>query len=139
MSSKVRTPVTIRAPKPRNATLVALMFNWLPSTQPAIISAKIAAVISSFLDIDPIDARSLRAAPGASGVAPTPGGKILKTRNGNIAIATSVGTHEASSQLPNPISNPAFCTIWMPIGLQDVAVIQRAEETARPAIEQNIR
>ncbi len=61
------------------------------------------------------------------------------TRNGNMAIATSVGTEEAHSQLPNPISSPAFCTICTLIGLHDVAVIQRAEETARLAIAQNMR
>ncbi len=77
--------------------------------------------------------------PGASGVAPTPGGKIFETSSGNITIAISVGTEEAASQLPNPISSPALCTICTPIGLHEVAVIHSAEETARLAIVQNMR
>ena len=84
-------------------------------------------------------ASSARAAAGASGVAPTRGGKSFETSRGNIAIAMSAGTEEARNQLPNPISSPDFCAICTPIGLAEVAVIQRAEETARLAIAQNMR
>ena len=54
-------------------------------------------------------------------------------------IATSDGTEEARSQLPKLISSPAFCAICTPIGLAEVAVIQRADEIARLAIPQNMR
>jgi hypothetical protein len=122
-----------------NATAVLLSCSALPNTQPATITTNVTAVIRSSRDIAPMPARSLRAAAGASGVAPTPGEKISKTSRGNITIALSVGTEEARSQLPKPISSPAFCAIWTPIGLQEVAVSQRAEETARLAIAQNMR
>ena len=122
-----------------NATAVMLSFSALPNTQPVTITTKVTAVIHSSRDIGPMPASSLRAAAGASGVAPTPGEKIFATSRGNIPIATSVGTEEARSQLPKPISNPAFCAICTPIGLAEVAVSQRAEETARLAIAQNMR
>ena len=96
-------------------------------------------MIHSSRDIVPMPASSLRAAAGASGVAPTRGGKSFATSSGNIPIATSAGTQEARSQDPNPISSPNFCAICTPIGLAEVAVIQRAEETARLAIAQNMR
>ena len=139
MSSSVSTPATSSTPNPRNATLVPLRFSALPNTQPATITANVPAVIHSSRDIGPMRARSLRAAAGASGVAPTRGGKSFATSRGNIAIAMSDGTEEARSQLPKPISSPAFCAICAPIGLHEVAVIQRAEETARLAIPQNMR
>ena len=50
----------------------------------------------------------------------------------------SDGTAEARNHLPKVISSPAFCTICTAIGLQEVAVIQRAEEIARLAIPQNM-
>ena len=84
-------------------------------------------------------ASSLRAAAGASGVLPTRGGKSFATSRGSSPIAISEGTEEASKHFPNSISSPAFCTICTPIGLAEVAVIQRAEETARLAISQNMR
>ena len=88
-----------------------------PNTQPATITTKVTAVIHSSRDIAPMPASSLRAAAGASGVAPTPGGKIFATSRGNIAIAMSDGTEEARNQFPKPISSPAFCAICTPIGL----------------------
>ena len=54
-------------------------------------------------------------------------------------MATSAGTEAASSQFPNPISTPSFWAICTPMGFADVAVSQRAEETARLAIAQNMR
>ena len=84
-------------------------------------------------------ASSLRAAAGASGVLPTPGGKSFATIRGRSTIATSDGTAEARNHFPKSISSPAFCTICTAIGLQEVAVIHSAEETARLAIAQNMR
>ena len=91
-----------------NATLVALRFSALPNTQPATITTKVTAVIHSSRDIAPMPARSLRAAAGASGVAPTPGEKIFATSNGNIRIAVSVGTDEARNQLREADLEPGF-------------------------------
>jgi len=54
-------------------------------------------------------------------------------------FAVNAGTEAAMSQLPKPICSPNCFAIWIPIGLADVAVIQRADETARLAIPQNIR
>ncbi len=103
------------------------------------MNTKVTAVIHSSRDMRPMPASSLRAAAGASGVLPTPGGKNFATISGSSAIATSVGTDEARIHLPKSIDRPAFSAICTPIGLQDVAVIHSADETARPAIEQNIR
>ena len=61
------------------------------------------------------------------------------TTHGNSRIAVSAGTEAAISHLPKLMSNPNSCATWMPIGLADVAVIQRADDTARLAIPQNIR
>src|SRR4029077_3236820 len=135
----VITPASSSTPKPINATLVVLRSSLLPNTQPATISTKVAAVIHSSRDILPMLARSLRAAAGASGVLPTRGGKIFATMRGRRPSATSDGTAEASNHLPKLISSPAFCTICTAIGLQEVAVIQRAEEIARLATPKNMR
>ena len=139
MSSRLSTPDASSAPSPMKATAVPLRPSEAPNTQPATISTKITAVTRSSRDMDPMLARSLRAAAGASGVAPTPGEKIFETSSGSITIAVSVGTEEASSQVPKPISMPASFAICTPIGLHEVAVSHRAEDTARLAIAQNIR
>ena len=139
MSSSVITPRNSNTPKPMKATLVVLSCSMLPKTQPATISTKVPAVIHSSRDIRPMAASSLRAAAGASGVLPTPGGKSCATIRGSSAIAMSEGTDEARSHFPKSISSPACWTICTAIGLADVAVIHNAEETARPAIEQNMR
>ncbi len=96
-------------------------------------------MIRSSRDSGPSAASALRAATGASGVSPTPGGKIRATTHGSSRIAVSAGTEAAMSHLPKPISSPNSRATWMPIGLADVAVIQSADETARLAIAQNIR
>ena len=111
----------------------------MPKIQPATISTKVTAVIHSSRDIRPMPASSLRAAAGASGVLPTRGGKSFATIRGRSPIATSEGTAEARSHFPKSISSPACWTICTAIGLAEVAVIHSAEETARPAIEQNMR
>ena len=54
-------------------------------------------------------------------------------------MAVSAGTQEARSQLPKPTSMPDWRITCTPIGLAEVAVIHRAEETARLAMPQNIR
>ena len=90
-------------PNPMNATLVVLRCSLLPKIQPATISTKATAVIHSLRDIAPMPASSLRAAAGASGVAPTRGGKVFATSRGSIPIAMSDGTEEASSHFPKSI------------------------------------
>ncbi len=72
-------------------------------------------------------------------MAPTRGGKSFATIHGSSVIAVSAGTHEATSQLPKPISIPDWRITCTPMGLAEVAVIHRAEETARLAIAQNMR
>jgi hypothetical protein len=54
-------------------------------------------------------------------------------------MAISDGTAEARSHFPKSIWSPACSTICKATGLAEVAVIHSAEETARPAIEQNMR
>ena len=81
----------------------------------------------------------MRAAAGASGVLPTRGGKIFATIRGMSPIAINDGTDEARNHFAKSILSPAFSAICTAIGLAEVAVIQSAEETARPAIAQNIR
>ena len=73
--------------------------------------SKTPAVINSSRDMGPIFARSARAAFGASGVAPTRGGKSFATSSGSNAIAVSAGAHDAMIHEPNPISTPDFCAI----------------------------
>src|SRR5512134_353028 len=58
---------------------------------------------------------------------------------GRRRIATSVGTDEATSQEPKPMERPKVRPTSTPMGLAEVAVSQRAEETLRLAIPQNIR
>jgi hypothetical protein len=114
-------------------------FNRLPKIQPLTISMNVTAVISSSRDIRPMAANSLRAAAGASGVLPTRGGKAFATITGNSTSATSDGTDDARNHEPKSISRPDCRTIWTAIGFADVAVIHSAEDTARLAIEQNMR
>ena len=119
--------------------LVTLSFSASAKIQPETISTNAIAVIRSSRDSGPSSASAARAATGASGVSPTPGGNSRATTHGSSRIAVSAGTEAATSQLPKPISSPNSRATWMAIGLADVAVIQRAEETARLAIAQNIR
>ena len=107
--------------------------------QPETISTNATAVILSSRDMRPSCASALRAATGASGVAPTPGGKNRATTRGSSRIAVSAGTEAATSHLPKPISRPNSFATWMPIGLADVAVIHSADDTARLAMPQYIR
>ena len=112
----------------------------LPKTQPATISTKITGR-------DPLVSRHrahageiLARRRGGLGRLPDAAAERASQRSAaTAAIATSDGTEEARSQLPKPILSPAFCAICTPIGLAEVAVIQSAEESARPAIEQNMR
>src|SRR5262245_44384777 len=54
-------------------------------------------------------------------------------------MAVRVGTEEATSQEPQPISRPWPRAISAPSGLAAMAVNQRAEETVRLAIPENMR
>ena len=74
-----------------------------------------------------------------TGVLPTPGETSFATSRGRSTIARSDGTEDARNHRPKSISSPDSFAICTPIGLQEVAVIQRAEETARLAIAQNMR
>lgn len=139
MSETVRTFVMSRRPKPKKATLVTLRCRASAKTQLSTMNAKAPEVIHSSRVSGPSVPSSLRAATGASGVAPTPGGNMLAITRGSNKIAIRAGTDDIISHLPNPISTPNCCATWMPMGLADVAVIQRADETARLAIPQNIR
>ena len=96
-------------------------------------------MIRSSRDSGPKVASALRAATGASGVLPTPGGKSRATTSGSSRIAVSAGTEAATQPLAEADLEPESCATWMPIGLADVAVIHSADETARLAIAQNIR
>src|SRR5207248_2679624 len=107
--------------------------------QPTTIDTKATAVIHSSRDRDPKSANALRAAAGASGVSPTPGGNKRASNQGNVTIATSAGTQAAMSHFPNPTSKPYSFATCTAIGFADVAVIQRADDTAKLAMPQNIR
>src|SRR5512133_412463 len=119
--------------------LVAFICNLSANIQPATISTKATAVIHSSRDNGPNSASALRAAAGASGVEPTPGGKSRAMSQGNKTIHTSVGTDDAMIHLPKPTFTPYSRATCIAIGLAEVAVIQSAEDTARLAMAQNIR
>src|SRR6185312_10695648 len=139
MSLAVNTPVISNRPRPANATLVTFRFSLSANIQPVTISTNAMAVIHSSRDSGPSSASAFRAAAGASGVAPTPGGNKRASNQGSARIETSAGTDEAISHFPKPTFTPYFCATWIAIGFADVAVIHSAEETARPAMVQNIR
>ncbi len=107
--------------------------------QPDTISANATAVIRSSRENGPNAARALRAATGASGVSPTRGGNSRAITQGKARIAVSAGTQEATNHFPKPIWIPYSRTSCIPIGFAEVAVIQRADDTARLAMVQNIR
>ena len=97
-------------------------------------------MIHSSRDIGPMPAISARAAAGASGVAPTPRRKELRDEQRQQRDRDErrhAGGEEPAD--PKPISSPDCRAICTPIGLAEVAVIQRAEETARLAMVQNMR
>ena len=54
-------------------------------------------------------------------------------------MATSVGTLEAASQEPKPISTPYPRAISAPSGFAAMAVNHRADETVKLAIPANMR
>ena len=139
MSSSVSTLAMSSTPKPANAMLVTFSFRVSANIQPDTITTKANAVIFSSRESGPIAASAVRAAAGASGVSRTPGGKTRERIRGIATIAISAGSDAVRSHLPNPISIPKCCAIWMPIGFAEVAVIQRADETARLAMPQNTR
>ena len=139
MSFGVSTRVISSSPRPVKATAVTLSFSASAKIQPVTMSTNATAVIRSSRESGPSTASSLRAATGASGVLPTPGGNRYATTRGSSRIAVSAGTDATRSHFPKLIGTPNSFATWMPIGLAEVAVIQRAEETARPAIVQNIR
>src|SRR5512135_749376 len=58
---------------------------------------------------------------------------------GRRRMATSVGTDAAISQEPKPMERPKVRPISNPMGLAEVAVSQRAEETLKLAMPQNMR
>ena len=74
--------------------------------QPVTISTKDIAVIHSSRDKGPKSASAFLAAAGASGVAPTPGGKKREINHGNARIVMSAGTDEAISHFPKPTLTP---------------------------------
>ncbi len=107
--------------------------------QPETISANATAVIRSSRDSGPNVASALRAAIGASGVSPTPGGNSRAINHGKARIAVSAGTEEATNHFPKPIWTPNCRATCIPIGFAEVAVIHKADDTARLAMVQNIR
>ena len=71
---------------------------------------------------------------------PMTSGRIsLKSSQGSNAIATSVGTDEATSHEPKPISRPWPRAISAPSGLAAIAVNHSADDTVRLAMPENIR
>ena len=139
MSEIVRTFIISRRPKPKNATLVTLRCRASAKTQLRTMNAKTPEVIHSSRVRGPSAPSSFRAATGALGVAPTAGGKMSAMTRGSNRIAIRAGTDDVISHLPKPISTPNCCATWMAMGLAEVAVIQRADETGRLAMPQNIR
>src|SRR5262245_51572011 len=55
------------------------------------------------------------------------------------AIASSVGTDEAISHEPKPMSTPKWRAISVPSGLAAIAVSQRADDRLRLTMPENIR
>ena len=139
MSSTVRTLVASSAARPAKAIAVRLRSKVFAMTQPVTMSAKDTATIHSSRLSDPIERSAARAAAGAPGEAVTPGGYNQYRKSGSRSIAVSVGTDAATNHDPKLMSRPYCSATDTPIGLTDVAVSQRAEETARLAIPQNIR
>ena len=74
-----------------------------------------------------------------SGVAVRSGAISQWSSGGISAIASSVGSDDATSQLPNPISTPKVRAISAPSGLAAIAVSQSADERLRLAMPENIR
>ena len=107
--------------------------------QPDTISVNATAVIRSSRESGPSVASALRAATGASGVSPTVGGNSRAINQGKARMAVSAGTQEATNHFPKPIWIPYCRATCIPIGFAEVAVIHRADDTARLAIVQNIR
>ena len=64
----------------------------------------------------------------------TSGDMSLYSSSGSRSIATSVGTDDASSHEPKPISTPNGLAISAPSGLAAMAVSHSADETLRLAI-----
>ena len=74
-------------PKPANATVVTFRCNGSENTQPATMRTNATAVIHSSRVMEPNVVSALRAAAGASGVLPTPGGNRREISSGNATIA----------------------------------------------------
>ena len=140
MSSTVRTLVARSTARPPKATAVRFRFKVPAMTQPVTMSAKDTATIHSSRLRGPIERSAARAAAGASGEAVTPGG-YNRYRN--------QGKQQDRGQRRNRRGDEPRAEVDRrgrtasatdtPIGLTEVAVSQRAEETARLAIPQNIR
>ncbi len=113
MSSSVSTLVISIRPSPPKATLVTLSSSASAKIQPETISANATAVIHSSRDSGPSAASALRAATGASGVSPTPGGNSRATTQGSSRIAVSAGTEAATatcrSRSPVRTPSPSGC------------------------------
>src|SRR5262249_40562622 len=106
---------------------------------PVTMTAKVTATIHSSRESDPMLCSSLRAMAGASGVSVTPGGNSRERTKGSIRMVASAGTEAASSQLPKLIFSPDCAASDTPMGLAEVAVSHRADETLRLAMPQNMR
>ena len=76
---------------------------------------------------------------GASGVSSTPGGNNRAINQGKQRSAVKAGTAEAINHFPKPIGCHTAAPACSPMGLAEVAVIHRADDTARLAMAQNIR
>jgi hypothetical protein len=139
MSSIVSTRVARSAPNPAKAMAVRSIFSVPAVTHPATISTNATATIFSSRDSGPIERRALRAAAGASGVPRTPGGNNQYSTSGRSSTVASAGTEAAKSHEPKLIFTSKWRAISTPIGFTEVAVSQRAEETARLAMPQNMR
>ena len=139
MSAPVSTPVASRTPRPNSAIAVESMWNVPATAHPATIATNVPVTIFSARLSGPSAASASRAAAGAPGVARTSGAVSLKSTNGSSAIAASVGTDEASSHDPKPISTPKVRAISAPSGFAAIAVNQSADDRLRLAIPENIR
>ena len=105
---------------------------------PVTMTAKFTATIHSSRVSRPMLLSSLRAIAGASGVSVTPGGNSRnyhwQQKNG-----CQRRTDAASNHLPKEIFTPDCAASDTPMGLAEVAVSHRADETLRLAMPQNMR
>src|SRR5262245_1304952 len=139
MSLAVITPVVRSTPRPRNAMAVESRPRKPADPQSATIPTNVIATIHSARESGPSASSALRAAAGASGVDETSGLIARCSSHGNVNIATSVGTDEASSHDPNVISTPALRASAAPSGLPAIAVNHSVDERLMLTMPENIR